>query len=74
MDDKNNPSKTDYYIMQLTQILHAVNSKSTYKVDDFKLNFGIEKPKPKPVSPDQKSRAIALAQSRWKNRVGLKES
>lgn len=74
IEEKNKPSKTDYYLMQLTQILHSANSKSSYKVDDFKLEFGIKPAKAKATSHEQKNRAIALAQARWKNRVGLKET
>ena len=57
--------------MQMTQILHAANSKTSYKVEEFKLKFGSEKSKS--ITQEQKNRAIALAQSRWKHRVGMKD-
>lgn len=58
--------------MQLTQILHAINSKKSLEVSDFKLRFG-SAPRPKPMTQEQKNRAIEIAKSRWKVRAGVKD-
>lgn len=68
----NNPSRTDHYIMQLTQILHGVNSKRSLDVSEFKLKFESAK-RPKPMTQEQKNRAIEIAKSRWKVRIGVKD-
>lgn len=69
-EDLNEPSKADYYAMQIAAEVRRVLSKKPggIKLADFKLVF---KPKkPKPPTPQETETAVKLSKAIWMVRSG----
>lgn len=73
----NLPDRHDYYLMQIAQeVKRVLSSKpSNVKMEQFKLDFQTEEPKPEKLTPEQvkqKKREISkMAKAIWRARVGV---
>lgn len=69
----NEPSRSDFYLMQIAQEVRRVLSKKPETIlleDHFKIKFGRSSTEPKELTQEDKDRATAVARSRWMGLVG----
>ena len=63
-NEYSNPSRTDYYLMQIAQMIRGKDSKQQFKLDDFKIKFEPPKPAKKVMSLEERERLTKLAKAR----------
>lgn len=76
-DEWNNPSRSDYYLMRISQRLIQTNSKTPDKhtLDEQKIPFGFGEKQDEPAQPKSRLSLITdFAKARWCALVGLKRS
>jgi len=67
----NQPSRTDYYLMQIAAKIQGLFSKNStsIKIANFLLPFKRQKPKKPPTQKE----LVAQSKARWKSAVGYKD-
>lgn len=70
----NEPSRTDYYLMQVAAFVEAVLKKKVQPLKKFRIPFKFKRtsitPKPKRLTPKDKKEQAKAAKARWFGFVG----
>lgn len=68
----NEPSRTDHYLMQITQAVYASKSRSSTVLDKFKIPFKFLQRRMR--HEQDQSNNVQIAKSRWFGITGFKKS
>lgn len=68
-EQSDEPSYTDYLLMQLTQYVHGLGGNKVKKVEGYRLRFENKaKVKPKPLTREE---ATAVSKGKWLSVIGM---